>query len=132
MRRVGKVYICGSGPGDPKLITIKAIELLKECDVVLYDRLVSKEIINQIPSKCERIYVGKSSDDPAIQQNKTNKLMVEHAKKGKKVLRLKGGDPFIFGRGAEEAEYLVKRGIGFEIVPGITSSIASPAYAGIP
>src|SRR5919108_5459773 len=132
MRRVGKVYICGSGPGDPKLITIKAIELLKKCDIVLYDRLVSKEIINQIPSKCERIYVGKSSDDPAIQQNKTNNLMVEHAKKGKKVLRLKGGDPFMFGRGGEEAEHLREHNIKFEIVPGITSPIASAVYAGIP
>lgn len=132
MRKVGKVYICGSGPGDPKLITIKAIELLKKCDIVLYDRLVSKEIINQIPSKCERIYVGKSSDDPAIQQNKTNNLMVEHAKKGKKVLRLKGGDPFMFGRGGEEAEYLVQHNVKFEIVPGITSAIGSGAYAGIP
>jgi uroporphyrin-III C-methyltransferase len=128
----GKVFICGAGPGDPKLMTLRGMELLKRCDIVLYDRLVGKEIIDQIPKGSEKVYVGRKVGDPTTHQDSTNELMVKYAKKGKDVLRLKGGDPFIFGRGAEEAEYLLKHGIEFEIVPGITSSIASPAYAGIP
>ncbi|MDQ4102038.1 MAG: uroporphyrinogen-III C-methyltransferase, partial [Thermoproteota archaeon] len=128
----GKVFICGAGPGDPKLMTLRAMELLKTCDIILYDRLVGKEIIDQIPAGSEKAYVGRMVGDPDTHQDKTNELMTRYAKKGKDVLRLKGGDPFIFGRGAEEAEYLIEHGIGFEIVPGITSSIASPAYAGIP
>ena len=128
----GKVFICGAGPGDPKLITLRAMELLKTCDVILYDRLVGKEIIDQIPEGAEKVYVGRTVGDPRTHQDRTNELMARYTKKGKQVLRLKGGDPFIFGRGAEEAEYLVARGITFEIVPGITSAIASPAYAGIP
>lgn len=128
----GKVYICGAGPGDPKLMTVRAMELLKSCDVVLYDRLVGQAIIDQIPAKSEKVYVGRAVGDPTTHQKRTNELMVKYAKQGKSVLRLKGGDPFIFGRGAEEAEYLLKFGIGFEIIPGITSAIASPAYAGIP
>jgi uroporphyrin-III C-methyltransferase len=99
---------------------------------VLYDRLVAKELVEQIPEKTEKVYVGRAVGDPTTHQDRTNELMAMHAKKGKQVLRLKGGDPFIFGRGAEEAEYLIKRGIKFEIVPGITSAIASPAYAGVP
>ena len=128
----GKVFICGGGPGDPKLITVRATELLKSCDVVLYDRLVGKEIIDEIPAGTEKVYVGRTVGQPTTHQDRTNELMVKYAEKGKNVMRLKGGDPFIFGRGAEEAEYLIKRGIEFEIVPGITSAIASPAYAGIP
>jgi len=130
--RYGKVYICGAGPGDPKLITLRGMELLETCDVILYDRLVGKEIIEKIPETSVKVNVGRAVGDPANHQDKTNQLMVKYAKKGKSILRLKGGDPFIFGRGAEEAEYLVKHGIKFEIVPGITSAIASPAYAGIP
>jgi uroporphyrin-III C-methyltransferase len=128
----GKVFICGAGPGDPKLITLRAIELLKTCDVILYDRLVGKDIIDQIPAGTEKVYVGRTVGQPTTHQDRTNELMVRYAKKGKNVMRLKGGDPFIFGRGAEEAEYLIKHGFAFEIVPGITSAIASPAYAGIP
>jgi uroporphyrin-III C-methyltransferase len=128
----GKVFICGAGPGDPKLMTLRAMELLKTCDIVLYDRLVNKEIVDQIPAGSEKAYVGRTVGEPITHQDRTNELMVKYAKKGKTVLRLKGGDPFIFGRGAEEAEYLTRHGIDFEIVPGITSSIASPAYAGIP
>jgi uroporphyrin-III C-methyltransferase len=128
----GKVFICGAGPGDPKLVTVRAMELLKKCDVVLYDRLVAKELVEQIPPGAEKVYVGRAVGDPTTHQDRTNELMAMYAKKGKQVLRLKGGDPFIFGRGAEEAEYLIKRGIKFEIVPGITSAIASPAYAGVP
>ena len=132
MKKSGRVFICGAGPGDPKLITLRAMELLKTCDVVLYDRLVGKEIIDQIPPSAEKVYVGRTVGDPTTHQDSTNALMVRYAKKGKSVLRLKGGDPFIYGRGAEEAEYLIERGVEFEIVPGITSAIASPAYAGIP
>jgi uroporphyrin-III C-methyltransferase len=132
MRKKGKVFICGAGPGDPKLITIRAIEALNNCDVVLYDRLVCKEIIDQIPVKSEKIYVGRSVGDSTIHQDITNDLMVKYAKSGKRVVRLKGGDPFIFGRGAEEAEFLFKHNIQFEIIPGITSAIGSAAYAGIP
>jgi uroporphyrin-III C-methyltransferase len=132
MRKKGKVFICGAGPGDPKLITIRAMEVLNNCDVVLYDRLVCKEIIDQIPVKSEKIYVGRSVGDSTTHQDITNDLMVEYAKNGKRVVRLKGGDPFIFGRGAEEAEYLFKHNIQFEIIPGITSAIGSAAYAGIP
>jgi uroporphyrin-III C-methyltransferase len=128
----GKVFICGAGPGDPKLFTLRAMELLKTCDVILYDRLVGKEIIDQIPAGTEKMYVGRAVGDPTTHQDRTNELMVKYAKKGKAVLRLKGGDPFIFGRGAEEAEYLIRHGIKFEVVPGITSAIASPAYAGVP
>lgn len=126
------MYICGAGPGDPGLATVRAMELVRTCDVVLYDRLVSQKIISQIPARAEKVYVGRNVGDPTEHQDRTNRLMVRYAMQGKTVLRLKGGDPFIFGRGAEEAEYLLKRGIGFEVVPGITSAIASPAYAGIP
>lgn len=128
----GVVYICGAGPGDPKLMTVRAMELLKSCDVVLYDRLVGQEIIDRIPAGAEKVYVGRAVGDPTTHQRRTNELMARYAKKNKSVLRLKGGDPFIFGRGAEEAEYLLARGVPFEIVPGITSAIAGPAYAGIP
>jgi uroporphyrin-III C-methyltransferase len=132
VKKAGKVFICGAGPGDPGLATVRAMELVATCDVVLYDRLVSKQIVSQIPAKSEKIYVGRSVGDPTSHQDDTNELMVRHASQGKRVLRLKGGDPFIFGRGAEEAQYLLRKGIKFEIVPGITSAIASPAYAGIP
>jgi len=132
MRNTGKVFLCGVGPGDPKLITVKAMELLKDCDVVLYDRLISKDIINQIPAQAEKIYVGRKVGDPTSHQDYTNIQMVRLAKEGKKVLRLKGGDPFIFGRGGEEAEFLFQNGVQFEIIPGISSAIGAAAYAGIP
>ena len=128
----GKVFLCGAGPGDPGLMTVKAMQLLKSVDVVLYDRLVGKQIVDQIPDSVQKQYVGRSVGDPAEHQEKTNELMVEHARRGLRVLRLKGGDPFVFGRGAEEAEFLRRRGIDFEVIPGVTSAIASPAYAGIP
>jgi uroporphyrin-III C-methyltransferase len=91
----GKVFICGAGPGDPKLLTVRAIELINECDVILYDRLIDKEITKLFPENAEKIFVGRNIGDPTTHQNKTNELMLEHSKKGKKVLRLKGGDPFI-------------------------------------
>ena len=128
----GKVYICGAGPGDPKLITVRCNDLLKKCDIILYDRLVSKEILSLIPKTIEKIYVGRSSGDPTTNQIKTNDLMLKYSKIGKTVLRLKGGDPFIFGRGGEEAEFLSENQIEFEIIPGISSAIGSAIYSGIP
>ena len=127
-----KVYLVGAGPGDPKLITLRAIELIKKADVVLYDRLVSKKIISMIPKSTEKIYVGREVGDDYKHQNSTNDLMVKYAKSNQSLVRLKGGDPFIFGRGGEEAEYLKKHKIKFEIVPGITSGIGSAVYSGIP
>ncbi len=128
----GKVYLVGAGPGDSKLITLRAVELLKNADVVLYDRLVSKKIISLIPKKAEKIYVGRAVGDDTTHQNTTNDLMVKYAKSKKNIVRLKGGDPIIFGRGGEEAEFLKEHNVKFEIVPGITSGIGSATYAGIP
>ncbi len=128
----GKVFIVGAGPGDPKLITLKAVEAIKSADVVLYDRLVSPKIISMIPKKAEKVYVGRDVGDDYKHQDTTNDLMVKFAKKKKKVVRLKGGDPFIFGRGGEEAEFLRKHKISYEIIPGITSGIGSAEYSGIP
>lgn len=128
----GKVYIVGSGPGDAGLLTLRALELMKSADIILYDRLVSDEILKMIPASVQKTYVGRSVGDDYSHQDETNTLMLRHARDGKKVVRLKGGDPFIFGRGGEEAEFLQENGIEFEIVPGISSATASPAYAGIP
>ena len=128
----GKVYLVGAGPGDSKLITLRAVELLQKADVVLYDRLVSKKIISMIPKSAKKIYVGRTVGDDTTHQNSTNDLMLKHAKFKKNVVRLKGGDPIIFGRGGEEAEFLKVNKIKYEIVPGITSGIGSATYAGIP
>ena len=128
----GKVFIVGAGPGDPKLITLKAVEAIKSSDVVLYDRLVSKKIVAMIPKKAEKMYVGRDVGDDYKHQDTTNDLMVKLAKKNKNVVRLKGGDPFIFGRGGEEAEFLRKHKVKYEIIPGITSGIGSAEYSGIP
>ncbi len=128
----GIVYLVGAGPGDPNLITLRAVELIKNADVVLYDRLVSKKIISMIPKKTEKIYVGREVGDDYKHQDSTNDLMIKYAKSNKSVVRLKGGDPFIFGRGGEEAEYLRKYKVKFEIIPGITSGIGSAIYSGIP
>ena len=128
----GKVFLVGAGPGDPSLITLRAVELIKKADVVLYDRLVSKKILSMIPKKAKAVYVGRAVGDDYKHQNDTNDLMVKYAKIKRNVVRLKGGDPIIFGRGGEEAEYLKKHKIQFEIVPGITSGIGSATYAGIP
>jgi len=128
----GKVYLVGAGPGDSKLITLRAVELIKKADVVLYDRLVSKKILAMIPKKAKKIYVGRAVGDDFLHQNSTNEQMVKYAKTKKHIVRLKGGDPIIFGRGGEEAEYLKKRKIKFEIIPGITSGIGSATYSGIP
>lgn len=128
----GTVYLVGAGPGDEKLITMRAVELIKGADAVLYDRLVSDKIIALIPKKTHKVYVGREVGDDYKHQDSTNKMMVDLAKKYKRVVRLKGGDPFIFGRGGEEAEYLRKYKIKFEIIPGITSGIGSAVYSGIP
>ena len=128
----GKVYLVGAGPGDPKLLTVKAAELLKEADVVFYDRLVGEEILKLAPERAEKIYVGKRTGKHEVPQDKITELIIEKAQSGGKIVRLKGGDPFVFGRGGEEAEALVEKGIEFEVVPGISSSVAAPMYAGIP
>ena len=128
----GKVYLVGAGPGDPKLITLRAVELIKKADVVLYDRLVSKKILAMIPKRAVSIYVGRAVGDDTTHQENTNELMVKYAQLKKSVVRLKGGDPIIFGRGGEEAEFLKSFNVKYEIVPGITSGIGSATYAGIP
>lgn len=132
LKSLGKVYICGAGPGDPELTTLKAKRLLETCDVILYDRLVTKDILKQVPVRARKIYVGRKSGDPTVNQKKTNGLMLSLAKAGKKVLRLKGGDPFIFGRGGEEIEFLSSNGIEFEVIPGVPSFSAAAVYAKIP
>ena len=129
----GKVYIVGAGPGDPDLLTVKALKVLREADVILHDELIGDEIRELLRSmKAELVDVGKRAGKHKMRQDEINELMVKLAKEGKVVVRLKGGDPFVFGRGGEEAEYLAKHRIPFEVVPGITSAIAVPAYAGIP
>ena len=128
----GKVYLVGSGPGDPELLTIKALRLIKEADVIVYDQLPGPEILALLPKSAELIDVGKYAGDHTLSQDEINRLLVDYALQGKTVVRLKGGDPYLFGRGGEEALELRKAGIEFEVVPGITSAIAVPAYAGIP
>ena len=132
MEQTGKVWLAGAGPGDGGLLTVKTKELLKEADVIVYDALVSTEIMCEIPKEKECIYVGKRAGNHAVPQDGINEILLKEALKGKKVLRLKGGDPFVFGRGGEELELLVEHGVPFEIVPGITSAVAVAAYAGIP
>ena len=128
----GKVYLIGAGPGDPKLLTIKAAEALAASDVIVYDYLVNPEILAHARRGVELIYAGKRAGESSILQGEINQLLIDHARRGLVVARLKGGDPFIFGRGGEEAEALVEAGIKWEVVPGISSGIAAAAYAGIP
>src|SRR5215216_2939637 len=130
--QTGKVYLIGAGPGDPKLLTIKAAEALTASDVIVYDYLVNPEVLVHARRNSDLIYVGKRAGQPSISQDEINRLLITHARAGLVVARLKGGDPFIFGRGGEEAEALVEAGIEWELIPGISSGVAAAAYAGIP
>jgi uroporphyrin-III C-methyltransferase len=127
-----KVYLVGAGPGNPGLITVKALELIKKADVIIYDRLVSPALVKHAKGGAELIYVGKKVGKPSSTQEEINRLLLEKAEEGKIVVRLKGGDPFVLGRGGEEAMVLVRAGIAYEVIPGVTSAIAAPAAAGIP
>ena len=128
----GEVALVGSGPGDAELLTIRAMRFIEQAEIAIYDRLVSEEILALLPEECERFYVGKEQAKHCVPQDKINQILVEQAKLGKRVLRLKGGDPFIFGRGGEEAEYMLERGVSCHICPGITAASGCTTYAGIP
>ncbi|MCT7910892.1 uroporphyrinogen-III C-methyltransferase [Arcobacter lacus] len=129
---MAKVYLTGAGPGDVELLTLKAVKVIQNADILIYDRLVNPEILELAKEECELVYVGKEDKKHTLPQEEINELIYQASLKYENVVRLKGGDPFVFGRGAEEALYLKQRGIKFEIIPGITSAIAVPAYAGIP
>lgn len=128
----GRVYVVGAGPGDPELLTLKAVKLLREADVVVYDRLIPREALGYVKPGAELVYAGKAPGRHALKQEEINRLLHRKACEGKVVVRLHGGDPYVFGRGEEECLYLLERGVECSIVPGITSVIAGPAYAGIP
>jgi len=128
----GKVYLVGAGPGDPGLLTVRGLQLLHSAQVVVYDQLVNPVLLEEVSTVAIRIFVGKQAVRDCIVQEEINRVLVEYARLGYEVVRLKGGDPFVFGRGGEEAEALADAGIQFEVVPGVSSAIAVPAYAGIP
>jgi uroporphyrin-III C-methyltransferase len=131
MKPAGHVALVGAGPGDPGLMTVRGLALLRRADVIVYDRLVDPRLLDEAPT-ARRVYAGKASGDHALPQEQINAILVHHAQRGCRVVRLKGGDPFVFGRGSEEAEALAAAGVVFEIVPGVSSAVAAPAYAGIP
>jgi uroporphyrin-III C-methyltransferase len=128
----GKVYLVGAGPGDPGLLTVRGLELLRSVQVIVYDQLVNPLLLDEAPRSTHKIFVGKRPGEHCIAQEEINEVLIGHARLGNEVVRLKGGDPFVFGRGGEEAEALAKAGIAFEVVPGVSSAVAVPAYAGIP
>lgn len=128
----GKVFLVGAGPGDPELITLKGLRCLRAADVVVYDRLINPDLLDEARSDAERVFVGKESGCHSMKQEEINTLLITYAQQQRVVVRLKGGDPFVFGRGGEEALALANAGIPFEVVPGVSSAIAAPAYAGIP
>jgi uroporphyrinogen III methyltransferase/synthase len=130
--RSGVVYLVGAGPGDPGLVTLRAVELVASADLILYDRLIPDEILRGAKPDAELVYVGKRPGEPTVEQPQIERRMVEAAEAGRSVVRLKGGDPFVFGRGGEEGEALAAAGVPFEVVPGVTAGVAAPAYAGIP
>tara|TARA_B100000214_G_scaffold351885_1_gene306668 strand:+ start:1331 stop:2116 length:786 start_codon:yes stop_codon:yes gene_type:complete len=130
--QLGTVYLVGAGPGDPDLLTIKAQRLINQCDALVYDSLVPVELLESAPSKCQLYSVGKRRGHHSVPQKTTNDILFDLAKSCSTIVRLKGGDPFLFGRGAEEAAYLHKKGVPVQVVPGVTSGIAAPAYLGIP
>lgn len=130
--RLGTVHLVGAGPGDPGLITVRGLALLRQAEVVIYDRLVNPALLDEAPPEALRIFAGKVTGTHCLPQEQINALLVAHARRGRRVVRLKGGDPFVFGRGGEEAEALAEAGILFEVVPGVSSAVAVPAYAGIP
>jgi len=130
--RAGEVALVGSGPGDAELLTIRAMRFIEQAEIAIYDRLVSDEILALLPENCERFYVGKEQAKHCVPQDKINQILVDQAKLGKKVLRLKGGDPFIFGRGGEEAEFMLQQGVSCHICPGVTAASGCTTYAGIP
>jgi len=128
----GMVYLVGAGPGDPGLVTVRGLDALRRADVIVYDRLVHPDLVNRAAPWAEKIFVGKRAEGRSIEQDKTNDLLVSLARTGQVVVRLKGGDPFVFGRGAEECETLRNAGIPFQVIPGVSSALAAPAAAGIP
>ena len=130
--RLGTVYLVGAGPGDPGLLTVRGLELLRTAEVIVYDRLVNPSLLDESPPDALRIFAGKLAGGHSLPQEQINALLIAHARRGRRVVRLKGGDPFVFGRGGEEAEALAAAGIPFEVVPGVSSAVAVPAYAGIP
>jgi uroporphyrin-III C-methyltransferase len=128
----GTVYLVGAGPGDPELLTLRAHRLLSSCDALVYDALVPRSLLELVPPHCEHHFVGKRRGHHSVPQGSTNAVLVELASRHRTVVRLKGGDPFLFGRGGEEAAHLAARGVSVQVVPGVTAGIAAPAYAGIP